>query len=55
MRTPEFYLAIAHRHFSDASATVLHDLLAVPYTHCIMEARAPLAAKQYRARIRMRP
>ena len=40
VRTPEDYLAIARRHFADASATVLHDLNAVPYTHCIIEARA---------------
>jgi cyclopropane fatty-acyl-phospholipid synthase-like methyltransferase len=42
VRTPEDYLAIARRHFREANATVLHDLIAVPYTHCIIEARAPL-------------
>jgi cyclopropane fatty-acyl-phospholipid synthase-like methyltransferase len=40
VRTPETYLAIARRHFPDAKATVLHDLIAVPYTHCIIEACA---------------
>jgi hypothetical protein len=38
VRTPEAYLAIARQHFRDASATVLHDLIIVPYTHCIIEA-----------------
>jgi SAM-dependent methyltransferase len=41
VRTPEAYLTIARRYFPDANATVLHDLIAVPYTHCIIEARAP--------------
>jgi cyclopropane fatty-acyl-phospholipid synthase-like methyltransferase len=41
VRTPDAYLAIARRHFPDASATILHDLIAFPYTHCIIEARAP--------------
>jgi len=40
VRTPDAYLEIARRHFSDARASVFHDLLAVPYTHCIIEARA---------------
>jgi SAM-dependent methyltransferase len=42
VRTPEAYLAIAHQHFRDANATVLHDLIIVPYTHCIIEARASI-------------
>jgi SAM-dependent methyltransferase len=37
VRTPGAYLAIARRHFPDANATVLHDLIAVPYTHCIIQ------------------
>ena len=41
VRTPEAYLAIARQHFKDANATVLHDLIAIPYTHCIIEAHAP--------------
>jgi hypothetical protein len=39
VRTPDEYLAIARRYFSDASATVLHDLIAIPYTICTIEAR----------------
>jgi SAM-dependent methyltransferase len=42
VRRPEDYLAIARQHFRDAKATVVDDLIAVPYTHCIIEARAPL-------------
>jgi SAM-dependent methyltransferase len=41
VRTPEAYLAIARQHFLDVNATVLHDLIVIPYTHCIIEARAP--------------
>jgi SAM-dependent methyltransferase len=40
VRTPEGYLTIARRHFRDPHATVLHDLIAIPYTHCIVDARA---------------
>jgi SAM-dependent methyltransferase len=40
VRTPEAYLAIARKHFRDPHATVLHDLIAVPYTHCIIDACA---------------
>jgi hypothetical protein len=42
IRTPEAYLSIARQHFREVNATVLHDLIALPYTHCIIEARAPL-------------
>jgi cyclopropane fatty-acyl-phospholipid synthase-like methyltransferase len=42
VRTPDLYLSIARRHFQQVSATVLHDLIAVPYTHCILEAKIPL-------------
>jgi SAM-dependent methyltransferase len=38
------YLTIARRHFPQATATILHDLLAIPYTHCIIEAFSPLSA-----------
>jgi SAM-dependent methyltransferase len=43
VRTPAAYLRIAHRHFPDAQATILHDLIAIPYTHCIIEGRVPTA------------
>jgi SAM-dependent methyltransferase len=35
------YLILAQRHFPQATATILHDLLAVPYTHCVIEASQP--------------
>jgi 2-polyprenyl-3-methyl-5-hydroxy-6-metoxy-1,4-benzoquinol methylase len=41
VRSPDGYLALARRHFEHADATILHDLSAVPYTHCIIEARTP--------------
>jgi len=41
VRTPEAYLALARQYFHDANATILHDLIAIPYTHCIIEARVP--------------
>lgn len=41
VRTPEAYLAIARQHFRDVNATVLNDLIAIPYTHCLVEAHAP--------------
>jgi SAM-dependent methyltransferase len=41
VRTPEAYLAIARRYFPDSTASVLHDLLVIPYTHCVIEAQAP--------------
>lgn len=37
VRTPEGYIAIAHRNFPAAKARIVHDLLSVPYTHCILE------------------
>lgn len=42
VRTPEQYASLARRHFQNVSSTILHDLIAVPYTHCILEARDPL-------------
>ncbi len=42
VRTPDEYLSIARRHFQQVNATILHDLIAVPYTHCILEAQIPL-------------
>jgi SAM-dependent methyltransferase len=44
VRTPAAYLEIARQHFSTPNASVFHDLLAVPYTHCIIEAQAPASA-----------
>jgi SAM-dependent methyltransferase len=41
VRAPEGYASLARRHFSQVDVSVLHDLLAVPYTHCIIEARIP--------------
>jgi 2-polyprenyl-3-methyl-5-hydroxy-6-metoxy-1,4-benzoquinol methylase len=38
VRTPAAYQEIARRHFSDPKTSVIHDLLAIPYTHCIIEA-----------------
>lgn len=37
VRTPEGYLAIARRSFPNAQMRILHDLLAIPYTACILE------------------
>jgi SAM-dependent methyltransferase len=36
IRTPEGYVAIARTRFSDIQVAVLHDLLAIPYTHFVM-------------------
>jgi SAM-dependent methyltransferase len=41
-RSPEGYAALARRHFAQVNATVLHNLIRIPYTHCIIEARHPL-------------
>lgn len=41
VRSPDGYLSLVRRHFEQADATILHDLIAVPYTHCIIEARVP--------------
>lgn len=38
VRSPEQYIQIARRSFPNAQARVLHDLLYIPYTHCIIEA-----------------
>lgn len=37
VRTPEQYLAIARRSFPNVRARIIHDLLHIPYTHCILE------------------
>jgi SAM-dependent methyltransferase len=44
VRTPDAYVSLARRHFQDVNATVLHDLIAVPYTHCILEAQIPFSS-----------
>ena len=51
VRSPDGYLSLARRHFEQADATILHDLIAVPYTHCIIEARIP----RHPARFQPRP
>jgi SAM-dependent methyltransferase len=45
VRRPDDYLAFALRHFPDAKAAVFHDFMAIPYTHCIVEACRPLAPR----------
>lgn len=37
IRAPDAYLALARRSFPNATVRVIHDLAAVPYTHCIIE------------------
>lgn len=39
VRVPERYLAILTRQFPNVETYVRHDMLAIPYTHCIMTAR----------------
>ncbi|MBL6613015.1 MAG: methyltransferase domain-containing protein [Reyranella sp.] len=41
IRSPGVYLEIARRHFPQAHASVMHDLLTVPYTHCIIDGCQP--------------
>lgn len=41
VRTPEQYKALAEGHFSGVEVVVSHDLLRVPYTHCIMKCCSP--------------
>jgi cyclopropane fatty-acyl-phospholipid synthase-like methyltransferase len=41
VRSPGDYLMLARPHFPDAQATILHDLLNIPYTHCLIEAVRP--------------
>lgn len=40
IREPEGYAALARHSFEEVDVTVRHDLLHVPYTHCVMECRA---------------
>lgn len=44
VRTVDAYLNLARVYFSGARATVLHDLLTIPYTHCIIEGTRPPAS-----------
>jgi len=37
IRTPDAYVALARTRFTDVRATVLHDMLAIPYTHFVMQ------------------
>lgn len=37
VRTPEDYLVVARRSFPNVRARIIHDLLRIPYTHCILE------------------
>ena len=41
VRSADAYVEIARRHFDNVEATVLHDLIAIPYTHIVMEAASP--------------
>jgi SAM-dependent methyltransferase len=41
VRTPEIYHELAHEAFGDVKPVVRHDLLRMPYTHCIMDCRSP--------------
>lgn len=41
VRTPEGYARLAQQSFGTVDVIVRHDLLRMPYTHCIMECRAP--------------
>lgn len=40
IRTPDAYRALAEKAFQDVKVTVRHDMIYVPYTHCVMECRA---------------
>jgi cyclopropane fatty-acyl-phospholipid synthase-like methyltransferase len=42
VRSPEAYVALAEPNFESVEPRIVHDLLAVPYTHIIMEARRPV-------------
>lgn len=40
IRTPEAYQALAERAFENVKVNVRHDMIYVPYTHCILECHA---------------
>lgn len=37
VRRPENYIEIAHRHFSNITHTIRHDLMNIPFSHLIMD------------------
>jgi cyclopropane fatty-acyl-phospholipid synthase-like methyltransferase len=39
VRTKEAYVTLARQQFQDVRATILHDLIRIPYTHIVMECR----------------
>jgi SAM-dependent methyltransferase len=41
VRRPEGYEALARRVFDDVTVVVRHDLLRIPYTHCVLEITEP--------------
>jgi SAM-dependent methyltransferase len=42
VRGPEAYAGLAARSFEEVVPTVREDLLRIPYTHCVLECRAPM-------------
>jgi SAM-dependent methyltransferase len=44
VREPAEYAALASEEFADVQQQVRHDLMHIPYTHVILECRAPLSA-----------
>jgi SAM-dependent methyltransferase len=45
VRTPEAYPLLAQDAFSDVRATVRHNLLRMPYSHCVLECAGPSATR----------
>ncbi|MGI8729159.1 MAG: class I SAM-dependent methyltransferase [Solirubrobacteraceae bacterium] len=41
VRSPEGYAELAGTAFGSVHATIRHDLLRIPYTHCVLECREP--------------
>jgi len=41
VREPDDYVSLARPYFSEVNVTMVHDLLVLPYTHCIIEACNP--------------
>jgi 2-polyprenyl-3-methyl-5-hydroxy-6-metoxy-1,4-benzoquinol methylase len=39
VRAPDAYGSLAKAHFGDVRAIIRHDLLRIPYTHCILDCR----------------
>ena len=42
VRNPDAYATLARTAFSTVEPTIRHDLLRIPYTHCVLECEAPL-------------